>query len=411
MTVDITDSSEKNNFRTTGSVVLFDGYMRIYSEGKDDDDEKSERILPKLSQGDIVKLKELLPVQHFTQPPHRYTEAALVKKMEELGIGRPSTYPTVISILQEREYVIVDKKRFMPEPKGRLVCAFLTCYFAKYVEYDFTAKLENELDDISNGEVEWKSVLRHFWDPFKIRTDEVLGFQNVDIVHQMEKELASYIFDDAGADQKCPTCNDGKLELKTGRFGAFVGCSNYPECRHTKQIGNFQKEDSQEQIANSENSEFPKIVGADSDGAEISIRKGPYGLYLQSTLGEKIKRVGLAKNADLNQINLAYAQKVLALPRILGEHPDGGKIKAGVGRFGPFIEFGGKFKSLKVDDPITISLERAIVLVEEMKNNPNPGRTRFVKKSPAATKAAKKTKAKPKTKAASKPKAVKKSKE
>lgn len=220
----------------------------------------------------------------------------------------------------------------------------------------------------------------------------------------MEKELASYIFDDAGADQTCPTCKKGKLELKTGRFGAFVGCSNYPECKHTKQIGNSQKEEAPDAFIGAEASEFPKIVGTDSEGAEISIRKGPYGIYLQSTLGDKIKRVGLAKNVDISQIDLQYAQKVLALPRVLGEHPDGGKVKAGVGRFGPFIEYGGKFKSLKVDDPITITLERALVLVEEMKNNPSPGR-KFVKKA-TPVKKAKVAKAKPKTKAAPKAKAT-----
>ena len=398
-TVDINDSSGENIFRATGSVIVFDGYNKVYVEGSDDDEDKPERkILPKLTEGDIVTLDELLPKQHFTQPPHRYTEAGLVKGMEELGIGRPSTYPTVISILQEREYVRVDKRRFIPETKGRLVNSFLICYFPKYVEYDFTAKLEDELDDISNGTTEWKDVLKDFWEPFKDKTDEVLGYKNVDIVQQIQRDLADYIFHDLPVDEennhKCPSCKEGNLELKTGKFGAFIGCSSYPNCKFTKQLGSLVDKKDNAQSSDSSVSDFPKVLGASPEGLEITLRKGPYGIYLQSTLGEKIKRLGLARSMDYSKVDLEYALKMLSLPRVVGDHPEGGVVKAGIGRFGPYVEYNGKFKSLKEDDPIDIEIQRAIELLNQAKESTGRPARKFTKSTKKTTKVAKKTKKK-----------------
>lgn len=373
MSIEITSENTLEAFKITGSKIKFDGYYKVYIEGTDEEDNKDKQPIPNLKEGDVLSLEKLLPKQHFTQPPHRYTEATLVKSMEELGIGRPSTYPTIISILQDRKYVRVDHKKFIPDPKGRLVNAFLSNFFKKYVEYDFTAKLEDELDDISNGKIDWKQVLKLFWGPFKEKTEEVVKYKNSDIIQDIETALTDYVF--KGIDESenhehiCPSCKTGILGLKTGKFGAFLGCSNYPNCKFTKQIGTIDTNNSE----NSTNPEqqFPKILG-NNNGTEISIRKGPYGIYIQATHGKETKRVSLPKSISLDKLNMDYAQKLLTLPRVIGAHPEGGEVKAGIGKYGPYIEHNRVFISLKGgDDPVIINLERALELLEESKNKPS----------------------------------------
>jgi DNA topoisomerase-1 len=360
VSVDIVNQTSDIVFRATGSSVVFDGYYVLYREGLDDSDDEDEQKLPVLNKDEVLDLQNVEPNQHFTQPPPRYTEASLVKKMEEIGIGRPSTYPAIISILQDREYVRIDKKRFFPESKGRIVTAFLTKFFTKYVEYDFTANLENELDEIADATVNWQEVLTKFWRPFKDKTEEVLKIQNLDVVAELDESLSEMLFPD-GASRKCPTCHKGELGLRTGKFGAFVGCSNYPECKHIQQIG---KMDSDNEIPT--NTQFPKVLGKNPDGEEVSLRKGPYGLYVQLGDGKKVKRTGLPKGSSPEKVNLEYALGLLSLPRELGKHPETGEvIKAGIGRFGPYLLYQSSFRSLKTDDPIEVSLDRAVEILSQ----------------------------------------------
>lgn len=370
---DVVSGNGKITFRATGSTIAFDGFLKLYREGTDDAEEGDEQKLPELSEGKTADLEKLEPKQHFTQPPPRYTEASLVKKMEELGIGRPSTYPTIISILQERDYVRVEKKRFFPESKGRIVNAFLAIYFPKYVEYNFTAHLEDELDEVSNGQMKWDELLGAFWSPFKKRTEEVLEFKNLDIVQEIENELASLIFGDG--DKTCPTCKTGTLGLKAGKFGAFIGCSKYPDCKHTKQLVAGDGSDDSAAEEGSEQIEFPRKLGENPEGKEVSIRKGPYGVYVQLGEGKEVKRASLPKGKLAKDVDLAFALELLKLPRVVGQHPEtGDNINAGIGRFGPFVEHQRKFKSIKGDDPMTITLEKALEYLAQ------PAKPRFGKK-------------------------------
>ncbi len=359
VSADLCNPDKSITFRSTGSTLVFDGYFAVYKEDEDDTEDEENQALPKLTEQEKLKLDKLDPKQHFTQPPPRYTEASLVKKMEELGIGRPSTYPSIISILQEREYVKLDKKRFFPESKGRLVIAFLSKFFSKYVEYDFTARLENELDEIANAEINWNKVLGEFWKPFKETTDEVLKIKNSDIIQAIETDLGDLLF--ADHDKNCPTCKTGTLGLKTGKFGAFIGCSNYPECKYVKQFGQSTGDDSGDE---NQQTQFPKTLGNNSEGIEISIRKGPYGIYLQSGDGKEAKRVSLPKGKSPDLIDLDYAKGLLTLPKVIGDHPETGEpIKVGIGRFGPYLHYQGAFRSLKEDDPVTIELHRAVEIL------------------------------------------------
>ena len=372
MSVDIQDSSG-TAFRATGSVVVFPGFYKVYRE---DVDEKN-KLLPPLKNNESLKLLELQKEQHFTQGPPRYTEASLVKKMEELGIGRPSTYPNILSIIQDRKYVTLDKKRFIPEARGRLVSSFLTLFFNKYVEYNFTANLENELDEIAAGKVFWKKVIGDFWHPFKNSTEETLTIKTPEILQKMEDDLVNYLFHREIATEsksieeaiKCQKC-DGKLKLKNGRFGSFLACSNYPNCNYTKAIGNSNLSDQESsQELNSDN-EFPKSLGIDKNtNEEVLMKKGPYGLYIQRGEGKKIKRTALPKNITQDTINLEYAIALLNMPRELGIDSDKIIIKAGIGKFGPYLEKAGQYTSLRTYkiDPVLISLEQALEILKKSK--------------------------------------------
>lgn len=360
--------------RAVGTTMKFDGFLRLYREGRDDsnEDEEESGALPPLKEGEALDLSEILPAQHFTEPPPRFTEASLVKRMEELGIGRPSTYASIITILQDREYVKLDSKRFFPEPRGRVVTAFLTHFFRRYVEYDFTANLENELDRVSDGQVAWKDVLRSFWEHFATNVEKAKGLELTNVISELNEALAILLFPGDGElseRRKCPICGAGQLSLKVGKFGAFVGCSNYPECRYTRELtkekgqGDGSADGEATPVAPVE----PKILGEDAEGQAVSLRKGPYGFYVQLGEGKKPKRVSVPKGMEPDSVTIDQAVGLLSLPRNLGKHPETNKVvKAGSGLYGPYVLHEGKYTTLKPeDDVLSIDLDRAVKLIAE----------------------------------------------
>ena len=367
VSVDFVSSDNIATLRANGSVMKFDGFLKLYQEGKDDDgDEDDEsRLLPPMKEGDALAAKEILPEQHFTEPPPRFTEASLVKKLEELGIGRPSTYASIISVLQDRTYVRLDKKRFIAEPRGRIVNAFLVSFFKRYVEFDFTAKLEEELDEVSEGKMDWKTVLRNWWAHFILTVNSAKEVSNPDVLIKVDELLESFIFRNSveGKDPRaCPTCADGRLGLKTGKFGAFLGCSNYPTCNYTKEITTEEGQ----QDAGGAGMANETDMGVDpKTGLPVLLKKGPYGWYVQLGNDKKPKRASLPKGLPPEQLSFDAAISLLALPRDVGAHPESGKmITAGNGRFGPYILHDGAYTSLKgEDDVLTIGINRAVDLI------------------------------------------------
>ncbi len=367
-TIDLASRSGDVVLRASGSVVTFDGFLALYQEGRDDrSEETGEARLPRLSEGEEVRLLEVAPQQHFTEPPPRYSEASLVKKLEELGIGRPSTYASILSVLVERNYVRLEKKRFIPEDKGRLVTAFLENFFARYVEYDFTAKLEAQLDDISAGKANWKAVLRDFWHEFEKRTQEVLAIRNSEVLETLNEFLGPAIFrptPETPDPRRCPSCGEGRLSLKTGRFGAFIGCSNYPECRYTRPFTNG-GEDAEAAA------EGPRLLGTDPESGEpVTLRSGKYGPYLQrgeNGEGDKPARASLPRDISPDEVDLELALKLLSLPREIGTHPETGKpVLAGIGRYGPYVQHERTYASLKSSDEVfTVGMNRALALLAD----------------------------------------------
>jgi DNA topoisomerase I len=357
------------SFRGTGSVVKFDGFLKLYQEGLDDEEDEDARRLPSLARGDGVGVQAIVPEQHFTEPPPRYSEASLIKKLEELGIGRPSTYTAIFSTLRDRGYVRLDKKRLIPEDKGRLVTAFLEAFFKRYVEYDFTANLEEQLDRISNGEIDWKAVLRDFWQDFIGSVGEIQDLRITNVLDALNEILGPHVFPeraDGLPARACPSCANGQLSLKIGKFGAFVGCSNYPDCRYTRQIT----------PGNGADDAVPAegiLIGHDPEtGLAVTRRDGRFGPYLQlgeASEDEKPRRASIPKKSDPASIDLETALKLLSLPREVGLHPETGKpIVANFGRFGPFILHDGTYATLKdPEDVHTIGLNRAVDLIAEKK--------------------------------------------
>jgi len=378
-TVDIAAKLGSRNLelRATGQVVKFDGFLALYEEGHDDEhlDEESRR-LPAMSGGELLEKQAVNSSQHFTEPPPRYSEAALVRRMEELGIGRPSTYASILQVLQDRGYVRIDKKRLVPEDKGRVVVGFLESFFQHYVEYDFTATLEEQLDRISNSEIDWKKVLHDFWVDFIGAVKEIKDLRVTQVLDALNDLLEPHIFPqpaDGSDRRKCPNCGTGRLSLKLGRFGAFIGCSNYPECNFTRQMTPG---------ANG-NVNGTKVLGEDpTTGLEVTLRGGRFGPYLQ--LGEaskekgaeKPKRASLPKGLAPDDVDLEKALALLALPREVGIHPDDKEpIIAGVGRFGPYVKHGKTYANLdSSEDVLTVGLNRAVSLIAEKKANPGRGR-------------------------------------
>ena len=371
--VDLGAPGNRTVFRATGSVVTFDGFLKLYQEDRDDPEEEDEhnRRLPAMKQGEATERGGVRPEQHFTQPPPRYTEASLVKKLEELGIGRPSTYASIIQVLQDRDYVRIEKKRFVPEDRGRLVTAFLTSFFERYVQYNFTADLENLLDEVSGGRADWKAVLRDFWRDFSAAIDGTKDLTITQVIAALDEHLGRHFFPDDGSGRDarlCPGCGAGRLSLKLGKFGAFIGCSNYPECRYTRPLGLDAQGDAE---AGDPAEAGPRELGMDPvSGLPVTLKKGPYGHYVQLGDGggeEKPKRVSLPKGMKPGDIDLDTALRLLALPREVGPHPETGEtILAGVGRYGPYLKHGNTFKSLGPDDDVlTIGLNRAVSLLAE----------------------------------------------
>lgn len=387
----LTTANGQAQLRATGSVITFDGFLKVYQEGRDDDPLEGEDggMLPPLTEGQRLTLLQVDTEQHFTRPPPRYTEASLVKRMEELGIGRPSTYASIIRILQDRQYVRMESRRFIPQERGRLVTVFLMSFFPKYVEYDFTASLEEQLDDITSDRVSYLDVLTRFWQPFLAAVENTKELTITDVLNRLEDALGEYYFptdpDHPEQDPRnCPTCQTGRLSLKLGRFGAFIGCSNYPTCNYTRQITH-----GEEATAAPEQSQLdsPKALGNDpATGKEITLNKGPYGVYLQLGQEEerppqgrekkpkkiKPKRASLPEGVKPAEVTLEFAVQLLSLPRELGQHPETGEpMKAGLGRFGPYVQVGTTFVSLKKEDDVfTIGAERAVELLETSGKKP-----------------------------------------
>jgi DNA topoisomerase-1 len=358
--------------RAVGSVVTFPGFLAVYGveakadkdEGEDDED---SRELPPLAVGDTPRLDEALVEQHFTQPPSRYTEASLIKKMEELGIGRPSTYAATISVLQDRNYVRLEKRALIPEDRGRIVTAFLENFFAKLVEYGFTASLEEKLDDISAGTLRWKDVLRDFWTDFTKQTDEIKDLRVSEVLDALNESLKDHIFPakaDGSDPRRCPTCGTGELSLKLGKFGAFIGCSNYPECKHTMQLSDAASGGGENAVAGD------GIIGVDPEsGLNVLLKSGRFGPYVQLGDSDEPKRSSLPKGWSPDSLTLEKALSLLALPRAVGLHPETGKpISAGLGRYGPFILHDGTYANLPdVEEVFTVGLNRAVDLLAQKK--------------------------------------------
>ena len=368
-TVDIAAKVGARNLdlRATGQVVKFDGFLTLYQEGRDEDgDDEDSRRLPAMSEGEALAKRAIAATQHFTEPPPRFSEASLVKRMEELGIGRPSTYASILQVLQDRGYVRIDKKRLVPEDKGRVVIAFLESFFARYVEYDFTAGLEEELDRVSNNEIAWRDVLRDFWRDFIGAVDEIKDLRVAQVLDALDAMLAPHLFPPRadGVDPRvCPTCGTGRLNLKLGKFGAFIGCSNYPECRYTRQ---FSVPADGEAPATG-----TRKLGQDPEtGLDVTVRDGRFGPYLQLGEGskeEKPKRTSVPKGTDPATIDLELALKLLALPREVGRHPESGEpIVASIGRYGPYVQHGKTYANLEAgDDVLNIGLNRAVTLIAD----------------------------------------------
>ena len=353
--------------RATGSVVKFDGFLKIYDEGKDEAATDEDKLLPALYEGDPCTAEKIEAKQHFTEPPPRYSEASLVKGLEDLGIGRPSTFASTLSVLRDRGYVRLEKKRFIPEDKGRLVTAFLESFFTKYVQYDFTADLEEKLDLISDDKLQWKDVLKEFWTDFTAALDETKDLRISAVLDALNEILGPYVFpanEDGTDPRKCPACDDGQIGLKVGRFGAFVGCTNYPDCKFTRQFNQSNEEASLGDAGD-------KCLGEDPEsGLLIYLKTGRFGPYVQ--LGdaedtEKPKRASLPKGQDPEALDLERAIQLLSLPRDVGEHPETGKmITAGLGRYGPFVLHDGLYANLpSADDIFTIGLNHAVTLLAE----------------------------------------------
>jgi DNA topoisomerase-1 len=381
--VDVTAKagSRTLDMRANGTVVKFDGFLKVYQEGRDDEPEDDEsRRLPEMSQGENLQKRKIDASQHFTEPPPRYSEASLVKRMEELGIGRPSTYASILQVLKDRKYVRIDKRRLVAEDRGRIVVAFLENFFARYVEYDFTAGLEDQLDRVSNNELEWRDLLRDFWRDFTAAVGDIKDLTITQVIDALNEMLGAHIFParaDGGDPRQCTVCGTGQLSLKLGKFGAFIGCSNYPDCRNTRPLT----------AAGEGGVDATRKLGDDPQtGLEVTLRGGRFGPYVQ--LGEakeakegekpeKPKRAGLPKGTEPATVDLELALKLLSLPREIGKHPeDGEPIVAGIGRFGPYVLHNKTYANLENREEVfTVGLNRAVTLIaDKIAKGPRKGR-------------------------------------
>ena len=360
-TIDLDSADGKTGLRATGQVVTFDGYLAVYEEGRDDPDDEEGGRLPQVVQGAAAQVRSAKADQHFTEPPPRYSEASLVKKLEELGIGRPSTYASILTVLRDRAYVRMEKQRFVPEDKGRLLTAFLEEYFARYVEYDFTASLEERLDLVSAGELDWKVLLREFWAEFNAKVGETAELRMSDVLTALDGTLGPHLFPEKadGSDPRlCPVCASGRMGLKSSKYGPFLGCSNYPECRHTRPL--TVSEDGEDGPTGD------RELGVDPvTGETVFLKTGRFGVYVQLGEGEKPKRSSLPKGWSAPDMDLDKGLRLLRLPREVGSHPEDGKpILAGIGRYGPFVLHDGTYANLPTADEVfDVGVNRAVDLL------------------------------------------------
>lgn len=373
--VDLSDQN-KNIFRANGNTIVFEGFLKVYVEGKDDPDENEDGLLPPLKEGDNTPTKKINALQHFTTPPPRFSEASLVKKLEELGIGRPSTYATILQVLQDRGYVKLVKKYFVPEIRGRLVTSFLMNFFSHYLEYGFTADLEQFLDDVSNNSRSKLDVLNGFWKDFSAAIAGMKDIKISDVIDKLNESMEKFLFMvDGKVSRQCPECKEGELSLKIGRFGSFIGCSRYPECKYVRKLDSSPM--TQDDNAMVAASEFPKFLGNDPmDNAEILLKKGPYGLYLEKKDQNKTKEKGkkekpvrapIPKTVETDKVDLNMALFLLSLPKSVGVIGTE-DVKIGIGRYGPYVFFKGKYVSIpKTEDILQVDLEKAIEILKTKK--------------------------------------------
>lgn len=414
LSVDIANQPKDIFLKALGSTLTFDGFLKVYEESvdeeesdlKSDDASKKQRLLPPLLEGEEINLKKITPLQHFTQPPPRFTEASLVKHLEDLGIGRPSTYASILQVIRDRNYVRLEKKQFIPEERGRIVTVFLENYFPNYVEYMFTANLENNLDEISEGHLAWKKLLLEFWTNLKHAANETKELRISEVLDLLDEKLAHHLFpkipEQTADPRECPLCKTGRLSLKLGKFGAFIGCSHYPTCSYTRPIAPLDGSEDDSNPSSIQTTIEPKVLGIDPmTQGNISIRKGPYGFYIQldtvdvppiktkaKTKVVKPKRVSLPKGISPETCTLKDALGLLNLPRDVGVHPETeDMITASIGRFGPYLKHQSNFTSLKQDDDVlTIGLNRAVTLIAEAASKPKRPRKTFVKKTKSPVK-------------------------
>ncbi|RWN56477.1 MAG: type I DNA topoisomerase [Mesorhizobium sp.] len=366
--IEAVNGGRNAELRAVGSVVRFDGFIAAYTDQKDEDAEDEEdRRLPEIRAGEQLEREAINATQHTTEPPPRYSEASLIKKLEELGIGRPSTYTAILKTLEDRDYVSMDKRKLLPQAKGRLLSALLESFFERYVEYDFTASLEEKLDEISDGKLAWKDVLRDFWKDFSGAVADIKELRVTDVLDALNEELAPLVFparEDGSNPRICPKCGTGNLSLKLGKFGAFVGCSNYPECSFTRQLGDAANPNAE----NGNGEDGTKVLGKDPYTAEeITLRSGRFGPYVQRGDGKEAKRSSLPKGWTVDSIDHEKALALLSLPRDVGKHPESGKmISAGLGRYGPFVLHEGTYANLdNIEDVFSIGLNRAVSVIAE----------------------------------------------
>jgi len=391
--INISSEDGKAIFRANGSMISFDGFLKLYREDNDNDTDKNkkdepdsdDKMLPLMNENENLNINSIEKEQHFTQPPARYSEASLVKALEEKGIGRPSTYANILTVIQDRNYARLEKRKFICEERGRIVTSFLKNYFARYVEYDFTAHMEDELDDISNGKIDFKKVLHNFWDTFSVAVNESKKITPDDVSNKLTKDLSFHFFKKVG-DDVCPDCKKGKLHLKVGKFGGFLGCDQYPDCKYTRKL----EIEPTDNFVDTQNSKTDDVVvlGTDKDGVEITLRSGPYGNYVQLGIiekGSKIKpkRASVPKGIDVSTIDLKRAQFLLSLPKKLGKDEDGDQVDIGYGKFGAYIKKDTKYVSIPSEQIINFFDFKLSDAVELLKNSNKKVKTENTKYHPA----------------------------
>lgn len=388
-TVDLVEPTGRVELRATGQVILFDGFLKLYSEGRDDEEDEENRRLPQLKQGEAVNVAEVKADQHFTEPPPRFSEASLVKKLEELGIGRPSTYAAILEKLRERNYVTMDKNRFVADDRGRILTAFMENFFSKYVEYDFTADLEEKLDEVSAGELPWKKLMRDFWSDFNGAIGGISELRIGDVIEKLNEVMGDHIFpprEDGSDPRACTSCGTGRLSLRLGKYGAFVACSNYnaePPCKFTRPLAGNGEENGADAIPSE------GLSLGDGPNGPVVLKNGRFGPYFETPNPDepaKPKRASLPRGWTTETTTLEKAIALLSLPREVGMHPsENEKILAGIGRYGPYLQMGKMYASLgSVEDVFEIQMNRAVAVIDEKKAG--GGKGRFGRAAPTALK-------------------------